>query len=56
MKTTTVILIVAVLLTLLLLVLGGIYQNNAHIEKMAEMGYVEVSYPGTAWTHWEKAK
>lgn len=56
MKTSTVILIVAVLLTLLLLVLGGIYQQNAHIEKMAEMGYVEVSYPGSSWTHWERQK
>ena len=56
MKVTTVILIVAVLLTLLLLVLGSTHQYNAHIEKMAGLGYVEVSYPGSTWTHWEKVK
>jgi hypothetical protein len=56
MKESTVILIVAVLLTILLLVLGGILLHNAHIEKMAELGYVEVSYPGSSWTHWEKVK
>lgn len=54
MKESTVISIVAVLLTLLLLVLGSIYLYNAHIEKMAEMGYAEVAYPGTSFYHWEK--
>lgn len=53
----TVILVLAVIATTAaIMLLGSLALCFRHTEKMAELGYVEVSYPGSSFTHWEKAK
>lgn len=56
MKESTVLMIITVVLAIAIMLLGSMALCFRHTEKMAELGYVEVSYPGTSFTHWEKAK
>lgn len=56
MKESTAWMIIALIMTFAIVILGCVAMNYRHLEKMAEMGYVEVSYPGTSWTHWERQK
>lgn len=39
-----------------IMLLGSMALCFRHTEKMAELGYVEVAYPGSNYMHWEKAK
>jgi hypothetical protein len=54
MKETTVVVIVSVILAVVALVLAGSYMSFRHDERMAELGYEEVCYPGSGWTRWSK--
>lgn len=56
MKESIAWMIIALILTFAIVILGCVAMRYRHHEKMAEMGYVEVSYPGSTWTHWEKVK
>lgn len=56
MKEMTALVIIALILAFVIVVMGCIAMNYRHLEKMAELGYVEVAYPGSTWPHWEKAK
>lgn len=56
MKETTVLAIMIPVLALVVLIMGCVAMNYRHREKMAEMGYIEVSYPGSYRTHWERQK
>lgn len=56
MKESIATVIIAIILTLAIVILTSTAMTYRHHEKMAEMGYVEVSYPGSSWTHWERQK
>jgi hypothetical protein len=46
----------AMVLMITIMLLGSMALCFRHTEKMAELGYVEVAYPGSNYMHWEKAK
>ena len=56
MKETIILVLAVIATTVAIMLLGSLALCFRHVEKMAELGYVEVSYPGSSFTHWEKAK
>lgn len=56
MKETIILVLAMIAVAIAIMLLGSMALCFRHTEKMAELGYVEVSYPGSSFTHWEKAK
>ena len=55
MKNTTMAAIVlSVVLAVVVLILGGSYMSFKHEERMAELGYEKVCYPGSVCSRWTK--
>lgn len=56
MKETIILVLAVIATTVAIMLLGSLALSFRHTEKMAELGYVEVAYPGSNYMHWEKAK